>query len=79
MRGFTWYHIFLHGLCARANALQDLARYKSVVEDALWPYGKLRERFAQGARYDVMGTWPSPISDIDPNTNISKGVTDEEI
>ena len=44
------------------------------------PFDKMVERFNTGKnRYDAMGTWPGSISEIDPETNISRDITDEEI
>eukprot|EP00439_Symbiodinium_sp_Y106_P077539 s1447_g16.t1 len=43
------------------------------------PFDKMVERFQAGGRYDAMGTWPGSISEIDPETNISRDITDEEI
>ena len=43
------------------------------------PYEIMQERFRTGSRYDVLGNWPAHICAIDPETNISKDVTDEDI
>lgn len=41
-------------------------------------YAKMRERFSQGHRYDVVGTWMQ-LCGVDENTMVNKEVTDEEI
>ena len=43
------------------------------------PYFQTQEKFAQGCRYDVLGNWPGDMSEVDPETKISKDVTDEEV
>eukprot|EP00439_Symbiodinium_sp_Y106_P077955 s920_g16.t2 len=43
------------------------------------PYETMQERFRAGSRYDVLGNWPAHICATDPETNISKEVTDEDI
>ena len=43
------------------------------------PFDKMVERFNAGGRYDAMGTWPGSLSEIDPETNVSRDITDEEI
>ena len=43
------------------------------------PFDKMVERFRAGGRYDAMGTWPGSLSEIDPETNVSRNITDEEI
>ena len=43
------------------------------------PYETMQERFRTGSRYDVLGNWPADICATDPETNISREVTDEDI
>ena len=43
------------------------------------PYETMQERFRTGSRYDVLGSWPPHMCATDPETNISKEVTDEDI
>ena len=43
------------------------------------PYEIMQERFRTGSRYDVLGSWPANLCATDPETNISREVTDEEI
>ena len=43
------------------------------------PYDTMQERFRTGSRYDVLGNWPANMCVTDPETNISREVTDEEI
>ena len=43
------------------------------------PFDKMVERFRAGGRYDAMGTWPGSLSEVDPETNVSRDITDEEI
>ena len=43
------------------------------------PYDTMQERFRTGSRYDVLGNWPANHVCCDPETNISREVTDEEI
>ena len=46
----------------------------------MWPgTDKMQERFRGGSRYDAMGNWPGSLSAIDPETNVSRDITDEEI
>ena len=44
------------------------------------PYFQMQEKFSQGCRYDVlgMGNWPGKLCEVDPETKISRDVTDEE-
>ena len=39
----------------------------------------MQDKFAQGCRYDVLGNWPGNLSEVDPESKISKDVTDEGI
>ena len=39
----------------------------------------MQERFNTGARYDALGTWPASLCATDPETNISKEISDEEV
>ena len=43
------------------------------------PLDKMVECFNAGGRYDAMGTWPGSLSEIDPETDVSRDITDEEI
>ena len=43
------------------------------------PYEPMQERFRNGGRYDVLGGWPARLCTVDPETNISREVNDEEI
>ena len=43
------------------------------------PYETLQERFNTGARYDALGSWPASLCATDPETNISKEISDEEV
>ena len=43
------------------------------------PYEKMQERFRTGSRYDAMGNWPGSLCAADPETNVSREITDEEI
>ena len=43
------------------------------------PHEIMQERFRTGSRYDVLGSWPANLCATDPETNISREVTDEEI
>ena len=43
------------------------------------PYEKMQERFRTGSRYDAMGNWPGSLCATDPETNVSREITDEEI
>ena len=43
------------------------------------PYETLQERFNTGSRYDALGSWPASLCATDPETNISKEISDEEV
>ena len=43
------------------------------------PYEKMQERFRTGSRYDALGNWPASVCATDPETNVSRDITDEEI
>ena len=55
--------------------------YKSWTGYARWlgiPYAKAKEMFDDGKRHDALGPW-GPLSEVDPNTGVSRDVTDEEV
>ena len=43
------------------------------------PYFQMQEKFEQGCRCDVLGNWRGKLSELDPESKISRDVTDEEI
>ena len=43
------------------------------------PYEVMQELFRTGSRYDAMGNWPGPLCTTDPETNVSREISDEEI
>ena len=56
--------------------------YKVRPTTASWvtmPFFRMQEKFSQGSRYDVLGSWPGTLSEVDPETHVSREVTDEEI
>ena len=58
------------------------AMYKAWPTTSSWvtmPYFQLQEKFSQGCRYDVLGNWPGKLCEVDPETKVSRDVTDEEI
>ena len=50
-----------------------------MVEFTSLPYETLQERFNTGSRYDALGSWPASLCATDPETNISKEISDEEV
>ena len=40
------------------------------------PYFQIQEKFSQGCRYDVLRNWPGKLCEVDPETKISRDVTD---
>ena len=58
------------------------AMYKAWPTTSSWvamPYFQMQEKFWQGCRYDVLGNWPGKLCEVDPESKISRDVTDEEI
>ena len=39
----------------------------------------MQERFNTGGRYDALGRWPAGLCGTDPETNIIKEISDEEV
>ena len=42
------------------------------------PYERMQERFRTGSRDDALGSWPGSLCTTDPETNVSRDITDEE-
>ena len=53
--------------------------WPSTIKWMTMPYELMQERFRTGSRYDAMGNWPGPLCTTDPETNVSRDITDEEI
>ena len=56
--------------------------YKAWPTSSSWvtmPYFQMQEKFSQGCRYDVLGNWPGKLCDVDPETKISRDITEEEV
>ena len=84
-----YYHDRPNARCIDANmaALSYMAYVVCRVIHKTWsgfskwttmPLFQLKENLSQGQRYDVLGKWGS-LAEIDPETGISKEVSDEEI
>ena len=53
--------------------------WPSTIKWMTMPYELMQERFRTGSRYDAIGIWPGPLCTTDPETNVSRDITDEEI
>ena len=53
--------------------------WPSTIKWMTMPYEVMQERFRTGSRYDAMGNWPGPLCTTDPETSVSREISDEEI
>ena len=56
--------------------------YKSWTGNTRWldiPYAKAKGMFDDGKRHDALGPWGPILSEVDPNTGVSREVADEEV
>ena len=71
---------FSYAACFVCRTIYKIHKmWPSTIKWMTMPYEVMQERFRTGSRYDAMGNWPGPLCTTDPETNVSREISDEEI